>query len=553
MGKKYIMSPVRPSPKFTKISKFSLPPKAQKFKHRRTLHSKVFDPSFKRSIYFKNTHKPLPIRSRSFIIMPVKTRSKAAGPKSIDSSAPRAKAPSVDLKVSATKLEESKTSGSTSPKRSRTEATESDANNYNKRVKRETESSESPDDLLTTEPTKPTGGSCKKNLENAEELKNEEDAQAGNDFKNGDTLKDEKDLKDAKDLRNGEDVKNGEDSRNGKDQKGQKASKKPGKKSRKIRRDWDRLPAASQQGFVNLTGSICYRSGGIQALLHIPAFANWIMDALKPENCVADEKENCVSCILHRLTSEYWAGTSIIKTWKRLHTVLKRKGWGADVGNGHADAGEQLIWILSQIEKEVPAKVYSGLQRLFCIKTDQVIECSGCGYKATSDPGYQHILNLPLQKNATLTGHIEKYLAAEKLTDYKCDSCHKIVANSKYFELVRLPEVLCVQINRIQYRNGRQSINHALVNIPTTLDLTKFHPTSTQDGKQHPKIEYELLSVVKHHGGVKSGHYVCAAVGGDGVWKLYDDSSVKNSSAAAATGKANGFDPFMMFYQRRRA
>lgn len=542
MGKKYILSPARPPPKFTKISKYSLPPKAQKFKHRRTFHSKVFDPSLKRSIYLKNTHKPLPIRSRPFIIMPVKTRSKTMGPKSVDSSAPRAKAPTVDLKGSTAKLEEIEINTCLSPKRARSDATDSDIKKYNKRVKRETESAESsPDTHLTSEPPKLTNESREKGLENGTEPKNEETPKHGKILKTGTASKDEKDLENAKESKNQESLN------------GEQSSKKSGKKSRKIRRDWDRLPAASQQGFVNLTGYICYRSGGIQALLHIPVFANWIMDALKPENCVADDNENCVSCTLHRLTSEYWAGTSIFKTWKRFHNILKRKGWGADVDSGHADAGEQLIWILSQIEKEVPSKVYSGLHRLFCIKTDQVIECSGCGYKATSDPGNQHILNLPLRKTATLTGQIESYLAAEKLTDYKCDSCHKVVANSKYLELVRLPEVLCVQINRIQYRNGRQSINHALVKIPTTLDLTKFHPGSPQDGKHQAKIEYELLSVVKHQGGVKFGHYVCAAVGGDGAWKLYDDHSVKSSSAVAATGKANGFDPYMMFYQRKRA
>jgi len=355
MGNKYIMSPVRPAPKFTKIPKYSLPPKAQKFKHRRTLHSKAFDPAFKRTLHFKHTHKPLPIRSRSFIIMPVKTRSKTAGPKSVDARTPNAKATSVDLKAPATKVEEREISGSTSPKRSRTEATESEANNSSKRVKRETESSETRDEHSTTKPVKPTGGNRKKNLETGSALKNGDDAQAGSDLKTEETAKNEKDLKDAE-TSNNEGVKNEEDLQEGERRNRQKASNKSAKKSRKIRRDWERLPAASQQGFRNLTGNICYRASGIQALLHIPAFANWIMDALKPEICVAAEKEKCVSCTLYRLTSEYWSGGSINQTWQRLHTILKKKGWGADIGNGHADAGEQLIWILSQIEKEVPSK-----------------------------------------------------------------------------------------------------------------------------------------------------------------------------------------------------
>merc|ERR1712093_326273 len=61
--------------------------------------------------------------------------------------------------------------------------------------------------------------------------------------------------------------------------------------------------------------------------------------------------------------------------------------------------------LIREGQRLIRVRVYAGLQRLFRIRTDQVIECSGCGYKATSDPGFQHILNLPLQKSATLNGH----------------------------------------------------------------------------------------------------------------------------------------------------
>ncbi|KAL2066404.1 hypothetical protein VTL71DRAFT_2475 [Oculimacula yallundae] len=357
--------------------------------------------------------------------------------------------------------------------------------------------------------------------------------------------------------------------------KDSKTERKPRRSSltSDIRRDWDRMPVASQQGFENITGAICYRNAAVQALFHIPGFVNWVMDHLQPEKCVAENKKDCVSCCLHLLATKYWAGAKLNETWRRFHTILRRKGWGIDAGNGQADAGEQLIWIFDTMSKELPTETYAHLSHLFRIASSSIVSCGSCGHKSSSNPGNQYILNIALQRNiTTLSENISSHLTPELLTDYKCESCGKTKGNRKYVEITRLPELICVQLNRIGWnrKTGRPVMNRSAIGIPTVLDMSshlkrkgsKISSSSSSPNantKQHqkkmddnlPKIEYELLSVVKHSGSAAGGHYICAAVGPDANWRLFDDRSVTRSSAVQAT-RGGGFDPFIMYYQRKR-
>ncbi|CZT42267.1 uncharacterized protein RSE6_02126 [Rhynchosporium secalis] len=330
-----------------------------------------------------------------------------------------------------------------------------------------------------------------------------------------------------------------------------------------VRRDWDRMPVASQQGFENITGAICYRNSAVQALFHIPGFVNWVMDHLQPEKCSAANKNLCVSCCLYSLATKYWEGSKVAETWRRFNTILRRRGWGVDAGNGQADAGEQLIWIFDAMSKELPTETYAQLEHMFRIKSASIVSCGTCSHTSISNPGNQYILNIPVQRNiTTLSENIQKHLAAEVLQDYKCESCGKTANNRKTLEITRLPELICIQLNRIGWnrKTGKPVMNRTAVNIPTTLDLSSHQKKKGGKGGKNlkkiegeqKKIEYELLSVVKHSGSAAFGHYICAAVGPDGAWKLFDDRSVTKSSAAQAT-RGGHFDPFIMYYQRKRA
>lgn len=195
------------------------------------------------------------------------------------------------------------------------------------------------------------------------------------------------------------------------------------------------------------------------------------------------------------------------------------------------------------------------LEKMFRVKSASVVTCGSCNHKSSTNPGSDYILNISLQKGiGDLTQNIGKHLSSELLDDYKCETCLKTANNRKSIEITRLPDLLCVQLNRISWnrRTRRAGVNHDACQIPTTLDLTKYQKRKQKGkGREEKKIEYELLSVVKHQGSTDSGHYICAAVGPDGNWKMFDDKQVRKSSVVQATGRAGKFDPFIMYYQRK--
>ena len=66
-----------------------------------------------------------------------------------------------------------------------------------------------------------------------------------------------------------------------------------------------------------------------------------------------------------------------------------------------------------------------------------------------------------------------------------------------------------------------------MVDIPLTLDMTKYAPLSTHPSKERAN-NYKLYAIVNHFGGINSGHYFCEAYNfSTGKWYNIDDEDVQ--------------------------
>ncbi|KAL5325928.1 hypothetical protein ACEPPN_007063 [Leptodophora sp. 'Broadleaf-Isolate-01'] len=330
----------------------------------------------------------------------------------------------------------------------------------------------------------------------------------------------------------------------------------------KLRFDWKRMPVQSQKGMRNHTGAVCYRLSCLQALFHIPVFVNWVMDTLRPADCLSDIKADCVSCCLNALVTEYWAGTNVLKTLERFDAILAKKGWSSDVDNGQADPEDQVVALFKFILEEIPSKNYSTLESITSLNYTDIITCTACGYKSKNHNLSCHNLCLPMDaEDSTFMEYVERS-TKDTLEGWRCHSCHEAVDALRTMEFSHFPEFLTVQLKRYEYKMklGTYVKNRADVQIPKILDLTKFQSTeSTYLGPGRPgKVEYELTSVVAHAGQLVGGHYICHAAGADRQWYRYDDSMVSKSSVAMAcknsgpAKKIYSFTPYIMYYQKKR-
>lgn len=152
----------------------------------------------------------------------------------------------------------------------------------------------------------------------------------------------------------------------------------------------------------------------------------------------------------------------------------------------------------------------------------------------------------PRDKSPSLVGYIAEFVS-EIVTGYKCPGCHKVVNARKYIELTHCPDILAIQLKRID-PFGRK--NNSEVDIPSSLSLSKY--LTKDNSGVGLSAAYELAAVIKHAGNAQFGHYICSAKGPDGKWVNFDDSTLSRTNAREASSNRDRFTPYMLYYQKKR-
>jgi ubiquitin C-terminal hydrolase len=134
------------------------------------------------------------------------------------------------------------------------------------------------------------------------------------------------------------------------------------------------------------------------------------------------------------------------------------------------------------------------------------------------------------------------------VTEYKCDKCKDKSQKQRSRQISHSPDILIIQLKRFDPL-GRKD-KHPIPFF-STLDLNSYRTTSNKRDST-----YELSAVVSHSGSTGSGHYRCAAKGADKCWNIFDDARVTmvkaNQALDPGNGKAYGWTPYLLFFQRKR-
>ncbi|ODH15373.1 sorting nexin-41 [Paracoccidioides brasiliensis] len=126
-----------------------------------------------------------------------------------------------------------------------------------------------------------------------------------------------------------------------------------------------------------------------------------------------------------------------------------------------------------------------------------------------------------------------------------CPRCKEHRRASKKFELWKCPDILVMHLKRFSANRGFRDKIDALVDFPHELDMTG-RVQMPEEGKS---LQYELIAVDNHYGGLGGGHYTAFAKNFfDGCWYEYNDSHVskKTNPSAVVTSAA-----YLLFYRRR--
>ena len=98
---------------------------------------------------------------------------------------------------------------------------------------------------------------------------------------------------------------------------------------------------------------------------------------------------------------------------------------------------------------------------------------------------------------------LDDYFSIKKIEfKYSCINCHKIVDHEKKLKISKIPQILILSLQRMDYQNKGK--NECLVRFDEFIDISKYIDADYEPDKN---FKYKLLAIINHKGDIESGHY----------------------------------------------
>ncbi|KAL4436015.1 hypothetical protein ABPG74_022250 [Tetrahymena malaccensis] len=318
--------------------------------------------------------------------------------------------------------------------------------------------------------------------------------------------------------------------------------------------------------------NICYSNSIFQAFYNCEPFKKKVLEYKSNK----ETKDNPISLLQEMFQEIQFSKkkTGVCSSKKIMKYV--RKGNPDFKGENHQDCHEFSIWFLNQMNDILnkkytksktnpnppPKNQPSWLEEIFGgILTTQTT-CLNCQKITERDEPFLD-LSLDMVLNSSLTHCVKKLSEIEKMSGddkFFCNTCNSKHDAEKQMLVKKLPQTLICHLKRFKYddRLNRMIKLFWKVAFPLELKLTPNYIPPDKQNKHDSQIEmnYQLNSVIIHHGqGLSIGHYT-ALIKKTDSWYLYDDEQITQ------VDEFNVYDYFgsnnnpscayMLFYQQKQ-
>lgn len=127
---------------------------------------------------------------------------------------------------------------------------------------------------------------------------------------------------------------------------------------------------------------------------------------------------------------------------------------------------------------------------------------------------------------------------------YSCEKCKKLRNGVKFCKMQSLPEILCIHLKRFRHELMFSTKISTHVSFP--LEGLDLQPFLAKDSTAQT-TNYDLLSVICHHGTASSGHYIAYCRNdANNLWYEFDDQSVTEVSESCVQNA----EAYVLFYKK---
>ncbi|KAF6728104.1 Ubiquitin carboxyl-terminal hydrolase 33 [Oryzias melastigma] len=146
----------------------------------------------------------------------------------------------------------------------------------------------------------------------------------------------------------------------------------------------------------------------------------------------------------------------------------------------------------------------------------------------------------------TLQDCLAAFFARDELKGdnmYSCEKCKKLRNGVKFCKMQKLPEILCIHLKRFRHELMFSTKISTHVSFP--LEGLDLQPFLSKDSSAQT-TNYDLLSVICHHGTASSGHYIAYCRNdSNNLWYEFDDQSVTEVSESCVQNA----EAYVLFYK----
>ncbi|XP_035026744.1 ubiquitin carboxyl-terminal hydrolase 33 isoform X1 [Hippoglossus stenolepis] len=147
----------------------------------------------------------------------------------------------------------------------------------------------------------------------------------------------------------------------------------------------------------------------------------------------------------------------------------------------------------------------------------------------------------------TLQDCLAAFFARDELKGdnmYSCEKCKKLRNGVKFCKMQSLPEILCIHLKRFRHELMFSTKIGTHVSFP--LEGLDVQPFLAKDSSAQT-TNYDLLSVICHHGTASSGHYIAYCRNdANNLWYEFDDQSVTEVSESCVQNA----EAYVLFYKK---